>query len=137
MVLFFSNTIMLCVNINFKLTPKTNRDSLTIIPQKRQNQKHNTAFAYFNSNSPDLIKKKRSQRIMGPLCHTAVCVFCAVQALRLCCGMKALMATTAKTSGVTSVSQRCTQWDGALPAANPLYLLKVSHCSRINAHTVG
>lgn len=48
-----------------------------------------------------------------------------VQGSRLSCGMRALTTTPVRTSGVTSVSLRCTRWDGAHQAANPLYLRKV------------
>lgn len=50
----------------------------------------------------------------------------ASQGSRLSWGMKALTMTPAKTSGVTSVSLKCTLSVGVLQAANPSYLQKVS-----------
>lgn len=47
--------------------------------------------------------------------------------------MRALTTTAVKTSGVISVSLRCTRWDGALLVANLLYLQKVSLITNIQS----
>lgn len=57
---------------------------------------------------------------------TLLCLLIFPQGSRLSCGMRALITTAVRTSGVTSVSLRYTRWDGVLLVANPSYLRKVS-----------